>query len=213
MRERGILFSNPMVRALLAGTKTQTRRALARPPAGPSAGPLNDAVLVALRRRFGAPGERLWVRESYVAFGHWQTRLNARKARDEWFFTDLTLARGLAYRFDGADPAAKRDAGAVPTWHPRPALFMPRAASRILLEVTDVRIERLCDISPADAIAEGILRVGAGFALAHAQVDAPARTTADPVLAYRAVWEGINGAGSWDGNPWVAVVSFQRLMP
>jgi hypothetical protein len=215
MRERGILFSNPMVRALLAGTKTQTRRALARPPAGlsagPSAGPPGDAVLLALRRRFGAPGERLWVRESYVAFGHWQTRFNPRKERDEWFFTDLTLESGLAYRFDGADPAARRDARAAPTWHPRPALFMPRAASRILLEVTDLRIERLCDISAADAVAEGILRAGAGFALA--QADAPARTTADPVLAYRAVWEGINGAGSWDGNPWVAVVSFQRLMP
>jgi hypothetical protein len=209
MRERGILFSNPMVRALLAGTKTQTRRALAYP----SAGPPDDAALLALQRRFGAPGERLWVRESYVAFGHWQTRFNARKAREEWFFTDLTLERGLAYRFDGADPAARRDAGAAPTWHPRPALFMPRAASRILLEVTSVRIERLCDISAADAVAEGILRVGDEFALAHARADAPARTTADPVLAYRAVWEGINGAGSWDRNPWVAVVSFQRLLP
>jgi hypothetical protein len=212
MRERGILFSNPMVRALLAGTKTQTRRALS----AKSAGAPDDAVLAALRRRFGAPGDRLWVRESYVAFGRWQTRFNQRKGRSEWFFTDLTLASGLAYRFDGADPAAARDPEAAPTWHPRPALFMPRAASRILLEVVDVRVERLCDISPEDAIEEGILRAGGGFALAQADVPAPApapaRTTADPVLAYRAVWEGINGAGSWDADPWVAVVTFRRLM-
>jgi len=209
MRERGILFSNPMVRALLAGTKTQTRRALSVQ----SAGPPDEAVLAALLRRFGAPGERLWVRESYVAFGRWQTRFNGRKGRDEWFFTDLTLASGLAYRFDGADPDAARDASAAPTWHPRPALFMPRAASRILLEVTEVRVERLRDIGPEDAIAEGILRAGDGFAQADAQVGAPARTTRDPVLAYRSVWEAINGAGSWDGNPWVAVVTFLRLAP
>lgn len=209
MRERGILFSNPMVRALLAGTKTQTRRALSVQ----SAGPPGEAVLAALRRRFGVPGDRLWVRESYVAFGRWRTRFNTRKAREEWFFTDLTLASGLAYRFGGADPDAARDAGAAPTWHPRPALFMPRVASRILLEVTGVRVERLGDIGPDDAIAEGILRAGDGFALADPQADAPARTTTDPVLAYRAVWEGINGAGSWDGNPWVAVVTFRRLAP
>ncbi|WP_036165270.1 hypothetical protein [Massilia sp. 9096] len=209
MRERGILFSNPMVRALLAGTKTQTRRALC----AQSAGPLDDAVLATLRRRFGAPGDRLWVRESYVAFGHWQRRHNAGKGREEWFFTDLTLASGFAYRFDGADPHAARGLDAAPTWHPRPALFMPRAACRILLEVTDVRAERLHEIGPADAIAEGILRAGDGFAPADAPAgpDAPACTTPDPVLAYRAVWERINGAGSWDANPWVAVVTFRRL--
>jgi hypothetical protein len=199
MRERGILFSNPMVRALLAGTKTQTRRALPGPP--------DDAVMAALPRRFGAPGDRLWVRESYVAFGLWQTRHNERKGRDEWFFTDMTLASGHAYRFDAADPAAARDAGAAPTWHPRPALFMPRVASRILLEVVDVRVERLHEISREDAVAEGILRVGKGFELAGA----PVGTTVDPVLAYRRVWERINGVGSWDVNPWVAVVAFRRF--
>lgn len=121
------------------------------------------------------------------------TRSNERKGRAEWSFTDLTPSCALAYRFDGADPAARRDAGAAPTWHPRPALSMPRAASRILLEVMDVCVERLLDIGPADAIAEGV-----------------PRATRDPVPAYRDVWEGINGAGSWDENPWVAVVEFRR---
>jgi hypothetical protein len=203
MRERGILFSKPMVRALLAGTKTQTRRVLPRAPDG--------AALAALQRRFGIPGDRLWVRESFVAFGRWQTRRNPRKERDEWFFTDLTLASGFAWRFDGADPAAARDAGAAPTWHPRNGLFMPRAASRILLEVTQVRVERLCNISPLDAVAEGIVRAGDDFELAPADAHAPARTTVDPVLAYRAVWEGINGPGSWEANPYAAVVEFRRV--
>lgn len=195
-RERGILFSGPMVAALLAGTKTQTRRALP----GPS--PADDD---AIRKRFGVPGDRLWVRERFVAFGRWQVRFAVRKGRDEWFFTDLTLESGLSWRFDGADPGARRDADAAPTWHPRPALFMPRAASRILLEVTEVRVERLQAIGAEDAIAEGIVRVGDGFELG------PGATTSDPVLAYRAVWERINGAGSWDEDPWVAVVGFRRL--
>jgi hypothetical protein len=199
-RERGIMFSSPMVAALLAGTKSQTRRALP-PPSDHSAHAIaawRVAQQAALARRFGAPGERLWVRERYVAFGRWQVRFNPRKQRDEQFFCDLTRALGRAWRYDGADPAASRDPRAEPTWHPRPALFMPRAASRILLEITEVRIERLQDISPSDAVAEGVS-------------DAPARTTLDPVLAYRGVWERINGPGSWDANPWVAVVAFRRL--
>jgi hypothetical protein len=99
---------------------------------------------------------------------------------------------------DGADPRAGRVAGDLPRWHRRPALFMPRAASRILLDIVGVRIERLREISPDDALAEGI---------------APAGTGGDPVLAYRNVWERINGAGSWDANPWVWVVEFTRLAP
>jgi len=192
--ERGILFSGPMVAALLAGTKTQTRRALRPQPAqaaqaGPGAAPRNP---------FGRPGDRLWVRERFFAFGHWQTRRNAKKNREEWFFTDLTRQRGLAWRYAqddpaGADPQAARIAGAAPAWHPRPALFMPRAASRILLEILAVRSERLQAIAAADALAEGVVADG------------------DPVAAYRVVWERINGVGSWDADPVVWVVEFRCL--
>jgi hypothetical protein len=176
-----------MVRALLAGTKTQTRRAIH--------GPVNAA-----RNRFGAPGDRLWVRETFFAFGRWETRFNERKERQEWYFVDMTLASGFSYRYEaddgpGADPHARREAGAAPAWYKRPALFMPRAASRIVLEIADVRVERLQEISEADALAEGI---------------GPDRVD-DPVLAYREVWERINGTGSWDENPLVWVVEFRRL--
>lgn len=203
------MFSGPMVAALLAGTKTQTRRALLAPSAERSAVPADwhAQQQAALQRRFGAPGDRLWVRERFVAFGRWQVRFNQGKQREEWAFDDMTRASGQAWRYDGADPAASRAPRAAPTWHPRPALFMPRAASRILLEITDVRIERLQAISPADAIAEGILRVGDACELGTSG------TTADPVLAYRSVWERINGPGSWDADPRVAVVAFRRLAP
>jgi len=173
-----------MVRALLAGTKTQTRRAL-RQPAGVE------------RNRFGGPGDLLWVRETFFAFGRWTTRFNAVKQRDEWVFVDMTRASGQVWRYaadegPGADPQARRDASAAPCWHKRTALFMPRAASRILLRIDEVRIERVQEISVADALAEGF---------------APG-TVADPVQAYRGVWEGINGSGSWEANPLVWVVAF-----
>jgi hypothetical protein len=173
-----------MVHALLAGTKTQTRRAIHGP-------------VEAARNRFGNPGDRLWVRETFFAFGRWETRFDAGKARQAWYFMDMTLASGLSYRYEadygpGADPHARREAGAAPAWHKRPALFMPRAASRIVLEIVQVRIELLQDISEADAVAEG---------------SAPAGSDA-PVQAYRAVWERINGAGSWDENPPVWVLTF-----
>jgi hypothetical protein len=186
---RSILFSGPMVRALLAGTKTQTRRALRSS---------EDAVQEGGNKRFGEPGERLWVRETFFAFGRWDTRFNPAKGRDEWFFTDMTLASGQRWRYEadggpGADPHARREAGAAPAWHKRTALFMPRAASRIVLEIVGVRIERLQAISPEDALAEGFK---------PGSVD-------DPVRAYRGVWERINGAGSWDADPLVWVLEFK----
>jgi hypothetical protein len=176
-----------MVRALLAGAKTQTRRALRSP---------EDAA----RNRFGRPGDLLWVRETFFAFGRWDTRVNLRKQHAEWFFTDLTQAAGYAWRYaadegPGGDPHARRQAGAAPAWHKRPALFMPRAASRILLKIVDVRVERLQAISVADALAEGL----------------PPGAEDDPVGAYRGVWERINGPGSWEANPLVWVVAFAQI--
>ncbi|MGJ7917621.1 hypothetical protein ACI48D_19355 [Massilia sp. LXY-6] len=184
---RSILFSGPMVRALLAGTKTQTRRAQHRAPGS-------------ARKRFGQPGDRLWVRETFFAFGRWETRFNAGKGREERYFVDMTRESGLAWRYEadegaGADPHARREAGAAPAWHKRPALFMPRAASRIVLEIVGVRVERLQEISPGDALAEGIVP----------------GTLDDPVQAYRGVWERINGDGSWEANPLVWVVEFRQV--
>lgn len=203
------MFSAAMVAALLAGTKTQTRRAL-RPQPGP--GP--NAAAGAARSPFGQPGDLLWVRERFAAFGYWQTRHNAAKGREEWFFTDITRAAGHGWRYEVGDSGdqpgvhvtgtgmhAARIAGAAPAWHRRPALFMPRAASRILLEIVAVRVERLQAVSIADALAEGVERPGDPAA------GDPA--AGDPVQAYRAVWEGINGIGSWDADPLVWVVEFR----
>lgn len=220
MTERPILFSGAMVRALQAGIKTQTRRALKPQPSEFVGGPgvtLRDgspAPLIALDDSvepygreiacpYGQPGDRLWVRETFYAWGRWETRFSAKKRRDEWHFEDLTLESGKCYSYsaDGDGPMferGKRNAGVLPGWWKRPAIFMPRAASRITLEITSMRVERLQDISVADAIAEGC----------------PGGEHGDRYAAleqYRALWESINGPGSWDTNPWVWVVSFKRL--
>ncbi len=173
-----------MVRALQAGTKTQTRRVLkpqpthfnpvgvprrARPDSGPS-----DVV----RCPYGQPGDWLWVRET------WAPRAN-----------------GFAY---AADPAWNTSAGG--RWHP--SIHMPRCASRITLEITGVRVERLQDILEEDAKAEGLSFVADGCA--RFGVEGLASSWCDcPVTAYAALWESINGPGSWDANPWVWAVQFR----
>jgi hypothetical protein len=207
MKERPILMSSPMVRAILDGRKTQTRRIVKPQPKrgwhvepfnclhnGPSvlyARPscLAGEFTTAVRCPYGAPGDRLWVRET---FG----RTNP-GGEDGVYY----------YRADGRNPDSL---GGKPfdfdlAW--TPSIHMPRAASRITLEVTGVRVERLQEISDADAIAEG----APGY---DEEVDAPPPDT-DHEWSYRAsfqkLWNGINGDGSWDANPWVWVVEFRQL--
>jgi hypothetical protein len=210
MKERPILFSAPMVRAILAGTKTQTRRVV-KPRKDPDfgchmapceiAGDEHKARLCP----YGQPGDRLWVRESFIhepADYCWEASVSI-----------PSRPASTVYRADADDPNGGR-------WSP--SIHMPRWASRITLEVTGVRVERLQDISEVDAIAEGIER-GAGFpgwyrgplAGDSASLQQAGRDfkipTAFPHLAYRALWESINGPGSWDANPWVWVVEFRRV--
>lgn len=216
MRERPILFSAPMVRAILDGAKTQTRRVVKgwqlqwlMPPINFSpeyvALPENDAC------PFGQPGDRLWVRETFLAFGRWETRFSPKKGRDEWHFVDLTLDAGRHYRHvadEGFLPTGRRRrAGAAPTWWVRPSIHMPRWASRITLEVTGVRVERLQDISEADAQAEGIVSTHGGYGLP----DGSHFHALDPRVSYWSLWNAINGPGSVQSNPWVWVVEFRRM--
>jgi hypothetical protein len=190
---------------------------------------------------YGKVGDRLWVKETFYAFGHWETRFSAKKGRDEWHFVDQTLAAGYAYRF-AADEEINaplfRQSGALPMWWKRPAIFMPSDASRITLEVTDVRVERLQGITHEDAIAEGCIAkpfpgpwwqgyrdLGDGE-LNHEQSigEQPPDWMIEPKPMkpmahldrsardeYRSLWNELNGVGSWDANCWVWVVEFKRV--
>lgn len=188
MADRPILFSGPMVRALLAGTKTQTRRFLTawtdEPPAYAGAGSvvaLDENEREYRWPRTHAVGDRLYVRE------HWRTggqhdHIAPRDLPQEW-------AEPIGYIADEAPNTISR------TGRFRQGMHMPRWASRLTLTVSVVRVERLQDCSEADARAEGTPPY-------QPPADQPA------VEKYRAIWEAINGPGSWEANPWVAAYTF-----
>ena len=232
MAERPILFSAPMVRAILDDRKTVTRRVV-RPLKGgfvcvregrcrDAEGRSDSWAIYASpdedreQARKGVtaqPGDRVWVKETFYAWGHWETRFNAKKERDEWHFVDLTVESGSAYRYAADEDVVDipRHAGAV-RWWKRPSIFMPRIASRINLEVTAVRLERLQDISEEQARAEGCVALD-GYKW-HTLDEAAAgiamhdHTAKD---AFEALWEQIHGEGSCNANPWVWVVEFKRV--
>lgn len=212
MRERPILFSTPMVRAILEGRKTMTRRAVKFPIKCQETGrdlSGRDLKHELARRpelcRHGQPGDRLWVKETFFAWGRWETRYSANKRRDEWHFIDAIAECGTRYAYAAdyytsiALATRKRNGGVVPRYWKRPAIFMPRTVSRITLEVTGVRVERLQQISYEDAKAEGI------------ETGAIKDPTYFTIQAFRDVWQAINGVGSWAANPWVWVIEFKRV--
>ncbi|QKN14757.1 hypothetical protein HR059_09865 [Sinorhizobium meliloti WSM1022] len=215
MTDRPILFSAPMVRALLAGRKTQTRRTLGqfdvfRLPDGSEAPvsclhiegePLPRVTIgrvVTERKLKAAVGDRLWVKESHARVGD--------NGNDHMACPDLT--RLVYYRTDDVQPELSR-------W--RPSIFMRRQDSRITLIVTDVRVERLQDISEEDAIAEGVERLHSGFypygiaTFMTTFVDGrevPAQCCTNARDSYQLLWDHINGRGAWDANPFVAAYTF-----
>lgn len=209
-KEKPILFSTPMVRAILAGRKTVTRRVIKPQP--PSIGqyrfsnPPYKAFWNHLHKKwwltpldvdefdpsprelyeyacpYGQPGDRLWVRETW-------RKLDCPQHDEGQPPGTLCLCNQVQYRADG-DSDGK--------W--RPSIFMPRWASRVTLEITGVRIERLQEISEADAIAEGVEARGPNHVVG-------AR------YRFGQLWNPINakrGYG-WEANPWVWVVEFKRV--
>lgn len=197
MKERPILFSAPMVRAILEGRKTQTRRVVKLQPRNRADIGHHGAGIPFIRNPdplrpnlfcpYGRPGDRLWVREAFTPM---PTDVPPETpCETKW---DIGYAAG-GMRLDAVAPA-----GYNPTLYNyerwTSPIYMPRWASRITLEVTGVRVERLKDISEKDAEAEGC--------------------PLDRLLArdwYSQLWESINGPGSWSANPWVWVIEFARI--
>ena len=216
MRERPIIFSAPMVRAILAGAKTQTRRVVRQqitPLADGSSwhqfdhrgsnyrmnlrnGTVSQWSPLLQFCPYGQPGDRLWVRETHApqsdCWGSWE-----RWTRGEG-------GPGPVIHYKASDERAWVD-----RW--RPSIHMPRWASRITLEITSVRVERLQDISEADAIAEGCIQNPNGYYQGGPHKVIGLKQMATAVRAYRDLWESINGPSSWDANPWVWVVEFKRV--
>lgn len=230
MKERPILFSAPMVRALLAGTKTQTRRVVKTQPAGgagfhpvepyrTSRGDWNW-VLAATGHGtgdpfpcpYGRPGDRLRVKEAAWMWCERRPNGKTKTGRDKWLYVPMREApvhyaadHPKRPAVDVVSPATGNKWG----WRLKIGRFLPAWASRITLEVTEVRVERLQDISEADARAEGAKECdpvsGREVLLAG-----PSQRGSF-VLHYRDIWEQINGTGSWAANPWVWAVSFKPV--
>jgi hypothetical protein len=209
MKERPILFSGAMVLALLAGRKTQTRRAVKLREFGPSDTPgydwrFRDASLlwhehpytrIAEKCPHGRPGDVIWARETWAAphaFDHLPPRM---------------IPPGTQFHY-----RATEDAGGL-LW--RPSIHMPRWASRITLEIQDVRVERLQEITNADAIDEGAENGVSLSGLSLAQCTRLAELATTGLKAHRLgfawLWESINGTGSWDANPWIWRIEFRRV--
>jgi hypothetical protein len=215
VKERGIHFSAPMVRCLLAGTKTQTRRVIAKQPtsqpfpstldsrrwhyrdgyegAGPSV--FDPSVLCP----YGARGDRLWVRETWCN-GHGLACVESTEAT--MAPVGAPLAPSVVYRAD----AAQLPGGCK--W--RSPLSMPRWASRITLEVTGVRVQRLQDISDADIASEGVCAY-VGAMVVNGE---PATGFMSAQRYFAAAWNTINEKRpgcTWSDNPWVWVLEFKRV--
>jgi hypothetical protein len=200
-KEHPILFSAPMVRALLNGSKTQTRRVVKPTPEwiGQS-GVLSYRGRVGLPHAlspYGQPGDRLWVRESIF--------LSKETDRHHYSATGL-IGPGVDYEKE-PPPAIGLPAKSIPSIH------MPRWASRITLEITGVRVERLQDISTTDCRAEGCVLLGQGPSVTTRDLLWSGREWASGCAWYRELWESINGPGSWDANPWVWVIEFKVVKP
>lgn len=182
MKERGMIFNGEMVRAILDGRKTQTRRPVKFPvhdknlgcelAGNELAGELSAGSY--LNSAFGKPGDRIWVRETWARYNIDQN------------------SHDIAYR--ATTPADWPEEG---RW--RPSIHMPRWASRILLEITGVRVERLQSITLGDICKE----VGCGLY--------DFRPATYGFQVWEELWKSIYGAESWKANPWVWVIEFKRV--
>ena len=222
MTDRPIPFTAAMVRALLAGTKTQTRRLLKLPKwaAHPPEFEHDELGVSAICEATGCfadlpicrIGDRAYVREEYYQQGYWSVQPRPRGTTDKerWRFVpdgEPTFEAPAEFR----KGRHHKDPWTV-AWHKRLGRFMPRTYSRLTLLVTDVRVERLQNISEVDAIAEGVRvdsipdglipggHTGYGF---DGYSGFPTATS-----AYAVLWDLINGPGSWAANPWVCAISF-----
>ena len=191
MADYPIIFSAPMIRAILAGRKSQTRRVLKPQPQVPFKNgqwyrPFpnkpaewhyigRDHLIYSYYTSRYQPGDRLWVREAWQAFA----------AYDNLSPKDIPVGSDILYLADREDSPwdARR----------RHARFMCRWMSRLTLTVTEVRVQRLQDISEEDSIAEGI-------------------DDRDPVCGFSELWDSLHGPGSWAATPWVAAISFETRM-
>ncbi|MFW3786617.1 hypothetical protein ACKLKE_24385 [Klebsiella quasipneumoniae subsp. similipneumoniae] len=225
MTERGMIFNAEMVRAILAGRKTQTRRIMKVQPESNQLGLLlitdstkhsdigkyhwaeSNATGNHVRSKlfscpFGAVGDRIWVRETWSSdFANYYPNDRVWYAADNNRRLDIEVADGVRGIY-----SPESDVHVPFRWHP--SIHMPRWASRITLEITDVRVERLNAISQEDAQAEGMELTG--WRPTYSDPDSGGEVMT-PYDNFAELWSSIYGEESWNANPWVWVIEFKRV--
>lgn len=233
-------FSTPMVQAIAANQKLQTRRtkgldsindnpnlflyngnksAFGEKPFDPlyhwferidKKGNATD-VFTNVKCPYGQIGDILWVRENHYAVGAWFKNGKTKSGRNKWKFSKYYFNL-YAYMDNPPEEVCKNTVRETTAWFKRSSLYMPKEACRFFLKITDIRVERLQDISEIDAIKEGIYintktypnvmmnymtkrNIHGGF----------------PSVSFATLWQSINGKESWSRNPWVWVISFERI--
>ena len=209
IKERPILFSAPMVRAILEGRKTVTRREVKKSAALDCLAAGFEPAFLAQPGNsdlcpYGKPGDRLWARETWYC-DHFEVMRGPYLKPDDLDVSEARDDGTLVYAADGLTPYEADQ----PVW--KPSIHMPRWACRILLEITDVRVERLQDITYEEAVAEGVHRDNC--CRMWTAYDEGGTCHKYPVPAFKDLWTGINGPDAWDANPWVWVVEFKRVIP
>ena len=205
VKERPILFSAPMVRAILENRKTVTRRALKMPHGFWETSATGELMPIPANCPYGKPGEQLWVRETWYC-DHFEVMRGPYLKPDDLDLGEAIDDGTLVYAADGLTPYEADQ----PIW--KPSIHMPRWACRILLEITDVRVERLQDITEDQAKAEGVR-----LYTDHAElgdwwhVEGIETYSADPRKSFELLWTSVGG--DWQANPWVWVVGFKRVTP
>jgi hypothetical protein len=230
VRERGIIMSGPLVPPILRDEKTKTRRTwgLDRINESPNAyefagwGPTGAALfrlngsdaLAPIKCPYGQPGDRLWVRETWAAEFFWPEPGGGRQRQwnlvpaanrlpsDDTFVAYRSTGTVHGCENNAVDPVPCGETGSGSRWIWKPSIHMPRWASRLTLEITDLRAERVQDISEEDAIAEGCF-------------DAKEHDGTLPSQVFSPLWDSLNAPRgySWESNPWVWCISFARVTP
>ncbi|GKO38159.1 hypothetical protein NUBL21974_04390 [Klebsiella quasipneumoniae] len=227
MTERGMIFNAEMVRAILDGRKTQTRRIMKVQPESNQLGLLlitdstkhsdigkyhwaeSNATGNHVRSKlfscpFGAVGDRIWVRETWSSdFANYYPNDRVWYAADNNRRLDIEVVDGVRGIY-----SPESDVHVPFRW--QPSIHMPRWASRILLEITDVRVERLNAISEEDARAEGIIDGGC-LNCGEPEPCGCANPEPDATDAFAYLWQSIYGQDNWNANPWVWVIEFKHV--
>lgn len=216
-----MLFSPPMVTAILNGSKTMTRRALKVKGCKPFT-PLNTWDLDSINYwnidyfPYGKVGDVLYVKETFYALGKWVKNGTTKIGKQKFKFQYAKTLTGPCILFNTPQTVSTKKDG-VARWYKRPSLFMEKIFARLFLEITAIRCEHLKDISEADAAAEGVEKGSAYDHLynidlaTHRDYLTGQMKWIKAKLSFKTLWQKINGKESWDANPWVWVIEFKRI--